>query len=489
MTRGRSIPWLLAFTLWGVALIPSCDDGTGGLSGGDGNLGGAGLQTGSGANSGMSGGSSGELGGAPGSAAGPNGSGASANGNGSGSGAQPGQGFGGAFNSFGGSSQGNGGAGTGGGLVLPGDECQSAADCTACAFDTAPRNPGECYCAFCSTVVMSKARCDANQGEFKAQRCDKKVCPKEQGACAAKEVACLPDPNRQGKNRCVDPAEVTASGGSGGGGTGGGGTGGVGGAPANPATVCAVPSDCEMCDDEPIAPASVNECYCPGSVCRMALNKTTCAANQAEFWRICGAYVTASCTNAQPATCAPFGNATCNSQKNECTPLCQYPSAPAAEAECYCAGNRVAGVCSVQLPEATCAANKAAWDQVCAPNWAVQNNSTCSQGTVPFCGENGPRVPAPTECRDNQDCTSCAYPEAPTGNDDCYCLSKACVDLNKVTCEANKAAWDEKCYPWSTDFCVNVQPSVCSPTSAYCHSTKLVCVGSAVVPITGRVTQ
>jgi len=452
MTRGRSIPWLLAFTLWGATLIPSCDGGAGGLSGGDGNVGGDGSQTGSGANSGVTGGSSGKLGGAPGSAAGPNGSGASANGNGSGSGAQPGQGFGGAFNSFGGSSQGNGGAGTGGGLVLPGDECQSAADCTACAFDTAPRNPGECYCAFCSTVVMSKARCDANQVEFKAQRCDKKVCPKEQAACAVKEVACLPDPSRQGKNRCVDPTEVTASGGSGGGGTGGVGTGGVGtggvgtggvgtggvgtggrgGAPSNPATVCAQPAECLMCDDTPIAPASANDCYCPGSICPMALNKTTCDANRAEFSRVCAAYVDANCSivtaqvDAPAATCAPFGSATCNSQKNECTALCQYPSAPTTEAECYCAGNTVAGVCSVQLPEATCAANKAAYDQVCA-NWAGQYY-TCSMGTALFCGENGPRVPAPTECRDfYQDCTSCEYPRAPTGNGDCYCLNEGCV--------------------------------------------------------------
>lgn len=478
MTRARSFPWLLLLGLFGSALAPSCDGGEpgqGANGSGDGSGGSVSGVGGSSFNSGKSGGSKGSSGGSAGLTGGANGMG----GPGSGSGSTTGQGSGsgGTGSGSGGEGPVNGGTGPGGELVLPTDECQTAADCVACEWDTAPRNPGECYCPFCNTVVMSTARCETNQAEFKKQRCDKKVCPKESQACSAKQVACVPDPNRQGKNRCVDPNDVSiGSGGApngtggagaggttgvGGAGTGGSGTGGVGsgGTSGAPDTFCNATEDCVLCDT-PTIPATANDCYCPQSVCPVALNAATCQANQAAYYGVCSLFVETGCLDVTPAVCSGLNAATCLAATNTCAPACTFPTAPASEAECYC-DNRT---CPVPVSGATCQANQAAWNAIC-PNWVQQNYYVCApyNDPLPFCGENGPITPTSTQCRQNySDCTSCEYPAAPSSLGECYCPSAACPQaLNSVTCNANTAAWNAVCGAWSTNACSQVIPPNC----------------------------
>ena len=74
------------------------------------------------------------------------------------------------------------------------DECQSAGDCTACAYQTAPASEAECYCVACAIVVMTTARCASHQAAWLAQ-CTawaaRMICP-EVLCTAPPEVGCNP---------------------------------------------------------------------------------------------------------------------------------------------------------------------------------------------------------------------------------------------------------------------------------------------------------
>ena len=61
--------------------------------------------------------------------------------------------------------------------------CTVASDCTLCAYDKAPADATECYCAICASTPMSTAQCDANRSAWE------NYCANVHMACSA--IACV----------------------------------------------------------------------------------------------------------------------------------------------------------------------------------------------------------------------------------------------------------------------------------------------------------
>jgi hypothetical protein len=76
---------------------------------------------------------------------------------------------------------------------------------------------------------------------------------------------------------------LTVGGDGSGGSTGGTSSGGSAGAPSS---TCDQDTDCEACY-YPKAPASTQECYCVDNCSPPPMSKSDCAANQAEFEKVC----------------------------------------------------------------------------------------------------------------------------------------------------------------------------------------------------------
>jgi len=131
---------------------------------------------------------------------------------------------------------------------------------------------------------------------------------------------------------------------------------------------------------------------------------------------------------------------------DDCT-VCAYGSAPATVADCYCV------ICpDVVMTKSQCDANAAAWDTVCG-GAAWHDTAECP---IPRCIQ-----PTPPECDNHQcvagsdksacavddDCQRCAYDKPVTSAADCYCTFCG-APLDKATCAANQAGYQQFCEPW-----------------------------------------
>lgn len=151
--------------------------------------------------------------------------------------------------------------------------------------------------------------------------------------------------------------------------------------------------------------------------------------------------------------------------RDDCT-VCAFGSAPATVEDCYCV------ICpDTVMSKTQCDANAAAWDATCSGDkWASTANCPvprCLPPVAPECEDKQCVAGAEPMCRDDEECQRCPYARPVTSAEDCYCTLCG-TTLDKETCAANQATYEEFCVPWPKPepcpqaLCLFPGPPVCN---------------------------